>query len=371
MNCPKTKVPRVYIAATRQNNGKTTASVGLTSLLRTRFDRVGFIKPVGQHYVKIDGKKIDDDAVLLSVGTGCNGNLDDMNPVLVDRRFTRNYIENPNPQVYEKRIRESFERISQNKDIVVIEGTGHAGVGSIFGYNNARVAKLLHSPAILIAGGGIGKPFDEIILNQALFEKHGVDLAGVVINKVLPEKLEEIEHYMSRALKHIGLNLLAVIPHEQQLLNPTINHILDGLDDAELINGENNLSNSVEEIIIGAMSPQQALRFFVNGTLMVTPGDRGDLILTAISLASTSREQDEQVIAGIVLTGEIPIREEVLNVIKRTEIPVIVCHKNAYSIASRLHGMMVKVRPDETKKIQSIQQMYKKYFDVEKLLEYL
>jgi len=371
MNYSKKKVPRVYIAATRQNNGKTTTCVGLTSLLRSRFGNVGFIKPVGQHYVKIDGKKIDEDAVLLSADSGSNDKIDDMNPIVVDRKFTRNFIENPSSQIYEKRIQKCFDRIAENKDVVVIEGTGHAGVGSIFGYNNARVAKMLDSPAIIVAGGGIGKPFDEIILNQALFEKNGVDIAGVVINKVRPEKLKEIERYMRKALTRIGLNLLAVIPHEQYLLNPTINHILDNIENTELINGEKNLSNSVKEIIIGAMSPHQALRFFVKGTLLVTPGDRDDLILTAISLASTSREKDEKVIAGIVLTGEVPIREEILKVIKRTEIPVVVSHDNAYSVASKLFGMLVKVRPDETKKIQLIHQLYKKYFDIEKLLDSL
>jgi len=362
-----TSVPRVYIAATRQNDGKTTASIGLMAVLRARFDRLGFIKPVGQRYVEVQGHRVDADALLMRDVYGCANELKDMSPVAVDRQFTRRYLDAPHPEELERLVCESFERVAEGKDMVVIEGTGHAGVGSIFDLDNARVAALLQAPVLLVACGGIGKPFDEITLNRAVFEKHGVKLAGVLINKVKHDKIEEVARYMERALGRVGIALLGVIPHRPPLLLPTVRHVLDALD-ATLLNGERSLDQSVRRIVIGAMTPHQALHYFEDRCLVITPGDRDDLVLTAISLASTTQEA-EHGIAGIVLTGGVRPRRNVLRVIQRTAIPVMVSDEDTYRVASTLHDMMVKIKPNEIEKIHLVQQTYEKYFDVDRLLE--
>jgi BioD-like phosphotransacetylase family protein len=370
MNTCESSVPRVYIAATRQNEGKTTTSIGVITLLKEHFDKLAFIKPVGQHYVEMDNHRIDADAVLMRNIFGCSDELRDMSPVTVDRTFTRRYTEHPDPDMIENAICESFNRVAAGKDIVVIEGTGHAGVGSIIDYNNAKVAALLNAPAVMVTSGGIGRPFDEIMLNQALFEKNGVQLIGVVINKVNINKLKEIEYYMKSALQRAGLPLLGVIPRQERLLHPTISHVVNSLD-AELINGESNLGNNIQAIIIGAMTPHQALHYINHGTLIITPGDRDDLVLAAISLATTSRQYVDRTIAGIILTGGIQISEDLLTVINRTDIPVLLCNEDTYSVASQINNMMIKIQPDETQKITIIQQMFKEYFKIDLLMEQL
>ncbi len=367
MSATQSATPRVYVAATRQNDGKTTASIGLMAVLRARFSRLGFIKPVGQRYVDVHGHRVDADALLMRDVYGCANELKDMSPIAVDRRFTRRYLDQPAPQELERVVCESFARVAEGKDMVVIEGTGHAGVGSIFDLDNARVAALLQAPVMLVACGGIGRPFDEITLNRAVFEKHGVRLAGVLINKVSHDKIEEVSHYMGRALARIGVTLLGVIPHRPPLLHPTIRHVLDALD-ATLLNGEQSLDHAVRSIVIGAMTPHQALHYFEDRCLVVTPGDRDDLVLTAISLASTTQDI-EHTVAGIVLTGGVRPRRSVLRVIQRTAIPVMVSDEDTYRVASALHDMMVKIKPNETEKIHLVQQTYEKYFDVDRLLE--
>ena len=56
---------RVFLAATGQNRGKTTASLGLTAAIIGRGARTGFIKPVGQRYLVVEGTRADEDAVLM------------------------------------------------------------------------------------------------------------------------------------------------------------------------------------------------------------------------------------------------------------------------------------------------------------------
>ncbi|MCS7179939.1 MAG: dethiobiotin synthase [bacterium] len=178
----------IFIAATRQNDGKTVISIGLFLVLKKYIEKIGFIKPVGQKYVNVDGKKVDKDAVLLKKICKLEDNLEDMNPIAIEEGFTRNYLDNPNRDELVEKILSSYKKISENKEIVLIEGTGHAGVGSIFELNNAEVAKILDSPVIIISIGGIGKPADEISLNLSLFKEKNVTVKGVIINKVQQEK---------------------------------------------------------------------------------------------------------------------------------------------------------------------------------------
>ena len=366
MNCKNIATPRIYVAATRQNDGKTTASIGLMGILSSKFNRLGFIKPVGQRYVEIDGHRIDADAVLMREAYKCENELSDMSPLAVDRKFTRRYIDDPTPEILEKNICNAFDKVAENKDIVLIEGTGHAGVGAVFDLDNGKVAALCHAPAIIVACGGIGKPFDEISLNKAVFDKHNVRVAGVIVNKVRPDKIDQVTSYMQRALKRIGLHLLAVIPQRPQLLWPTIRHVFDTIE-CELLNGEDHINNKIHEIIIGAMTPHHALHYFKKGSLVITPGDRDDLVLTAVSLASTTSDN----IAGLVLTGGVHPRKSVLRVIQKTDIPVLLSKSDTYNVASKIHDMMVKIKPEETDKIKMVQQVYNKHFDIDKLLEVL
>src|SRR5258706_11690289 len=166
--------PRVFIAATRQNDGKTTASLGLIAALQQRYPRVGYIKPVGQRVVEIEEQKIDDGTVLMDSVYRLNCPLVDMSPIAVEPDFTRKYLQSANNEALVKRIKKAFDRVAWEKDFVLCEGSGHAGVGSVFDLSNARVAKILKSKVIIISQGGIGRPIDEIALSQALFEKEGV-----------------------------------------------------------------------------------------------------------------------------------------------------------------------------------------------------
>src|SRR5713101_6304537 len=217
-----TTTPRVFIAATRQNDGKTTASLGLIGALQQRYPRVGYIKPVGQRFVEVAEQKIDEDTVLMDSVFGLNCPLVDMSPIAVEPDFTRKYLQSSNNEALVKKIQKAFDRVAWEKDFVLCEGSGHAGVGSVFDLSNAQVAKILEAKVIIVSQGGIGKPIDEVALNQALFEKEGVEIIGVILNKVHVEKIPEITRFVRSGLKRKGLELLGVLPHEQLLSNPTV-----------------------------------------------------------------------------------------------------------------------------------------------------
>src|SRR5271156_4457023 len=200
-----TVTPRIFVAATRMDGGKTTTSVGLFAALQERFPRIGFIKPVGQRFVEIEGAKIDEDTILINDTYHPHTPLRVMSPIAVEPDFTRRYLSGGITHQLHDRVRAAFDEAAWEKDFVIIEGTGHAGVGSVFDLSNARGASLLGSKVILVTKGGIGKPIDEVTLNKAFFDQEGVELVGGILNKGLPEKFEYVCDFARRGLERLGI----------------------------------------------------------------------------------------------------------------------------------------------------------------------
>ena len=356
--------PRVFIAATRQNDGKTTTSLGLLAALQRYHPRVGYIKPVGQRFVEIAEHKIDEDTVLMDSVYQLNCPLVDMSPIAVEPDFTRKYLANANYDLLVRKIQKAFDRVAWEKDFVLCEGSGHAGVGSVFDLSNAQVAKLLGAKVIIVTRGGIGKPIDEVALNQALFEKEGVEVIGVIANKVLPDKVDYVMQFLRKGLKRRGLELLGVIPHQAILSRPTLQLICEELD-AEALNKSDQMTNLVEDIVIGAMSVHNATQFFKRGVLVIIPGDREDILLAA---AAEMCNQEYSGLAGIVLTGNLRPGEHVLKLIQGMPFPVLLAKQDSYEVASGVHDMIVKTRPDDTAKITLIRDLVAQNVDVKKIL---
>lgn len=362
-----TTTPRIFIAATRQNDGKTTASLGLIAALQSHFPRVGYIKPVGQRFVRIEEQKIDEDTVLMDSVYRLNCPLVDMSPIAVEPDFTRRYLESANNDALKAKIRHAFDRVAWEKDFVLCEGSGHAGVGSVFDLSNAQVARILEAKVIIVSRGGIGKPIDEVALNRALFEKEGVEVIGVILNKVLGEKVDYVTDFARRGLKRKGLELLGVIPHQRILSSPTMDSIREELE-AELLNETANLHGLVDDVVVGAMSARNATRFFRRGVLLITPGDREDILLAARDCFS-GETADSMV--GIVLTGGLRPGDSILNIIHGMPVPVLLAAQDSYEVASKVHDLTVKTRPADAEKISLIRDLIYRNVNVPRILEHL
>ena len=358
---------KVFIAATKQNDGKTTVSLGLIRNLQERFKRVGFIKPIGQRYLEEEGLKIDEDSILIEKICGIKCGLKDMSPIAVEKGFTERYIARPDKKSISDQIKDSFRRVSKNQDLVIIEGTGHAGVGSVFDHSNATVARLLGAKAILISSGGVGRPIDEIILNKALFEKEGVKLLVVIVNKVLPSKFEKINRLVRRGLERKGINVLGVLPYDPMLARPTIKQIIEETD-FELICGKGGLERAISQVIVGAMEPHDAVKYITDDSLMITPGDREDMIMTALSSFRDGSE-DKLKVSGIVLSGGITPEQQVMNLLSRAEIPVLLAKLDTYDVATTIHDLTVKIRPTDKGKVDAVVKLIKEHVDLDMILK--
>lgn len=140
----------IYIAATRQHVGKTTVSLAVLSGLQKRFDKLGFIKPVGQQHVAVHSQKsdneirVDKDVELIKERFHLDHlDYEDMSPVLIPSGYTKQYVDGK--IAFESQLRDlesGMEHVAAASDVTICEGTGHCAVGSIVGLNNAKVASL-------------------------------------------------------------------------------------------------------------------------------------------------------------------------------------------------------------------------------------
>jgi len=292
-----------------------------------------------------------------------------MSPIAVEPDFTRRYIEQSNNEVLVRRIQNSFDRAAWEKDFVIIEGTGHAGVGSCFDLSNARVASLLSSKVLLIAGGGIGKPIDELALNKALFDQEGVEVVGAILNKVLPDKMDLIQNITRRGLERVGIELLGIIPEEPILAKATLGQIAKQVK-GKFIGHKPDGRRRVKKIIIGAMSASHVMQHLEPGTLIVTPGDREDVILAALSTTALA-DTDGNAIAGLILSGDLFPHQSVMDLLHHSQLPVIASPLDSYTVASSIHSMTVKTLPGDTEKIDKIQRLFEQHVNVERLMEKL
>jgi BioD-like phosphotransacetylase family protein len=359
---------RVFLAATGQNRGKTTTSLGLLAAIRDRGLRLGFVKPVGQRYLVVDGARADEDAVLMSELFALPDALNDMSPVTLPRGFTSDYIMGRVSEDLAAQVLAAFERVAAEKDLVVIEGTGHAGVGAVVGLSNARAAAMLGAPVIIVSEGGVGRPIDEIVLNRALFAQHGVEVIGAVVNKVDVQSHPHLPEVLARGLAQHGVELLACIPYSEFLANPSLELIVTHLE-GELVSGEAAPGLTIRRVAIGAMQADHAIEHLGERTLLITPGDREDLLLAAVAANRASPARPK--VVGIVLSGGYEPSAPVLAELRDAGIFAFLVQTDTYRTAQAVDEILVKTHATDTEKIATIIELVGGALDVDTLLKRL
>jgi len=364
------KTPRLFVAATRQNDGKTTTCLGLFAALQHKYKEVGYIKPIGQRFITYQNHLIDEDSLLFNETYSMQTPLESMSPVAIDSTYTRRYLENPEtmyPVLVDKMVR-AFDRSAYEKDVIIIEGSGHAGVGAISDLSNAQVANLLGAKVIIVSRGGIGKPVDEIALNKSLFDKHGVEVVGAILNKVEISKRDIIERYTKKALERMGIPLLGIIPKADSLAFPSLSQVVEAVGGRWLNGREKGQFNRILNVVVGAMTAKSLIDYMKPGVLVITPGDREDVLLLTIAACSVTGKEP---LAGIILTRNILPSPHIMEMIIQTNIPVVISHEESYTVASMINSMTVKTLPHDADKIPLIKKLILENVDTEAIIQSL
>ena len=227
------------------------------------------------------------------------------------------------------------------------------------------MAKLLDAKVILVCPGGIGRPIDEIALNKALFDREGVEIIGAILNKVEADKIPQIAHYVGLGLARLGVPLLGVLPVQQMLSAPNLLQVAEEIGGRWLNGRATGAHERIRRVVVGAMSAKGIIDHLQAGNLVITPGDRDDVILAAVTATSMF---GAKAIAGIILTNDVLPHPKLLELLAQADTPVIVATEDAYTITSKINNMTVKTQPQDADKIPVIKQLITEHVDLERLL---
>jgi hypothetical protein len=358
---------RIFLAATGQNRGKTTVSLGLAAGIVADGHRLGFLKPVGQRFLVIDGTRADEDAVLMKAVFDLPDALNDMSPVTLPRHFTTDFVMGRVTDDLASAVAAASEAVARDKDVVLIEGTGHAGVGAVIGLSNAAVAAMLEAPVIIVSEGGVGRPIDEIVLNHALFERHGVRVVGAVVNKVNVDANPDLPEVLTQGLGQHGIELLGCIPFSELLANPSLELIVTHLS-GKLLAGEAKASAIIGRVAIGAMQADHAVPFLRDRTLLITPGDRDDMLEVALEAHRAGAGRKQPLLTGIVLTGGFRPPPPTLERLRSAGLFTYLVETDTYRTAQDVQDILVKTHPTDVEKIATIIELVGRSIDPGALL---
>jgi dethiobiotin synthetase len=361
-------IDRLYIAATSQHVGKTTCTLGLMAAIRARGHKVSYCKPVGQEFVELGELRVDKDALLFARGMDFELKAELHSPVIIGSGVTAKYLDDPTKFEFASDITKASRKLQSENDVVIYEGTGHPGVGSVCDVSNAQVARLLNAPVIMVVEGGIGSTIDKLNMNLAMFREQRVPVRGVIVNKCIPKKMDKVAHYVDIYLKKFGIPLLGVLPYEKTLSSPIMATIRRALKGKTLFHRD-RLDNPVENIASGSLLAQAEVENLKN-LLILASNRRLDEALSALQEILRERNLPGSVISGIVVTGADSgnINLPHMDFINEHQIPVVSCHLDTYGAAVRINQMEVKINLKTPWKIRRAVELIEEHIDMELVL---
>ena len=335
----------IYLTTTEPYSGKSIIALGLVNLLAGKTEKIAYFKPV----ISPRGKEKDNHLNMIATHFNLSAPYEDMFV------FTSNevikQINAGNEAFIIDTIIDRFKKLQERFDFVVVEGSDFMGGSTNIEFDgNISIAKNLGIPAAVIVKGE-GKSVQEIVDTAVStakgFTDEGVQVLTVVANKISSDDDEKIRAHLTKSLPP-GI-IVTSIPSHKDLSNPTMKEIFESVG-GKVLFGENLLSNQVDTSIVGAMQLHNCLTRLSKNTLIVTPGDRGDIIIGAVQ-ANNSKNYPK--VAGIILTGGLVPEPTIMKLLEGldTLVPIISVESGTFKTVNRVAGTRARILPDSKEKI--------------------
>lgn len=359
---------KLFVAATGQNIGKTTVCLALLHLARKKYRRVGFVKPIGPKPTRVGEVVVDKDAALMAEVFKLDQDLRYLSPVVVPPGMTRDVIDGRIPkEMLKDRLLEAFRVLDDSCDFLVIEGSGHPGVGTVFGLSNARVASLAGASVLMVTGGGIGNVIDGVAAHSAPFEREKVRVRAVLVNKLAADKRERTLDYLRRASDGADYTILGGFNYQPILANPTLRRVAKILD-LPLHGNHEDLARIIHHVQIGAASTHRVAELLKKDTLLIVTSSRDELLVTLANLYTIPDYR--QKIVGLVIPGRQPVDHITQLILDRSGIPYFRTTRNT---TAELYQMITddvsKLTPEDTEKLQLLRELAELRLDFDQIDE--
>lgn len=260
-----------------------------------------------------------------------------------------------------------FKAMEKASDFTIVEGSDFAGQATAFEFETNRlIAKNLNAPVILLVSGqnkSIADILQEALNFRQAYLQQEIQVVALIVNRVAPDQADDIRALLAAHLPDAILP--AVIPADKALDSPTVAEIFEQLQ-GKLLFGEDLLESPVDNFVTGAMQVPNFLNYLKENVLIVTPGDRGDIIISSLQ-ANLSASYPR--VAGIVLTaGSIP-EQPVMRLIEGLQhiVPIMAVNTGTFETTNKVASVRSRIRPGQNKKIQLAIETFNRYIDLDAL----
>ena len=353
---------KLFVAAIDKNSGKTTTSISLMHLARKKYQRVGFIKPFGGQSVTYRKLVVDKDVALMAQVFDLNRDLELMSPVVLSPDTTHKVVDGLiSPLELQEKILYACGELEKSCDFIIIEGSGHPGVGSVIGLSNARIARLLNAPVLLVTGGGLGNVVDRLAMILALFEKEQVDVRSILVNRLIAAKREKSLDYLRRALAQEPFQVMGGFDYQPILANPTLRRISNLLG-LPVQGNKRELQKIIHTVLVGAASTQRITELLQEPSLILATSSRDELLVTLAHLYHMPLYRPH--IVGLVISGATPISPITQQILHKSRIPYIREEERTSAELYQIIGKDVsKIIAEDTEKLDLIRSLADKSLD--------
>ncbi len=353
----------IYIATGEAESGKSIITLGLMRILLGRTRKVGYFRPI----IEVTDKTKKDNHIE-TVLTHFKLDMEyDECYALTGAEVIKKKAKGNDGDILDIIIKK-YKALEDRFDFILVEGTDFSGDAVFVELDmNAVIAKNLGIPVILV-GNGKDKNVEELVTNLNLaydsFLDKEVKVLGIVANKVEEPFLESVAQSLAEAVEE--KIFIGVIPMIKSLNNPTIKEIVDNLN-ADILIGEAQLDNQVETSAVGAMQLRNFLVHLKPNCLVITPGDRADIILTSLQ-ASISDNYPK--IAGILLTGGLLPEEPIMKLIQglKEVVPILAIEHGTFEVANQIGAIRSHIYPTNDQRIYTSLNTFDKHMDISDLI---
>jgi len=355
----------LYITGVEPRSGKSAIILGLMQLLSRDIQRVAFFRPI---ITASEANAKDHDINLVMSQFNLDMRYSEAYSMTMQK--AREMINLGQHEVLLEKILNDFNTLKGRFDFILCEGTDFLGTDSAFEFDiNADIAANLGCPVLLVCNGQ-KKSQDEIVASALLtiesFEDKGLDILAAVINRVEDLDGSGMVEELRKKIRCPECFPIYVIPEEPKLGKPSVADVLKWLD-AKVLYGADMVSNLVDSYVIAAMQLGNFLNYLERGSLVITPGDRSDIILGSLASRLSTNYPD---ISGILLTGGLEPSASVRKLIEGwvgAPIPILMAEGHTYKTARILYDLYGRIEPSDQNKVQSALRVFEEHVDLPEL----
>ena len=356
----------IYIATVESDSGKSLISLGILRMMLIKSAKVGYFRPIINEFNEHSYDEHTNTAIKffnLDINyKDCFAYTQTEVVELLSEGKADDVIHN---------VIKKYKKLEANYDYVLVEGTDFSGEGGFTELDvNLMIAKNLGIPA-LIVGSGNGKKKKDFINTMQLsynsFINKEVDVIGIIANKI---EVDEVDYIRKELIKSFPEKLqIDIIPKVDFLAFPTVKEVVQALQGRVLF-GNQFLDNAIGSYSTGAMQLRNYLTRIKENALVITPGDRADIILGALQ-ANASKNYPK--IAGIILTGSLVPEDAIIKLIEgvQSTVPIIAVDGGTFKITNKIGAVKSKIYATHNKKILLSLDTFDKYVNAEGLTNIL